>query len=236
MTRRLLFLTATLGFLAGARALAGAPDAAPAAATDPITHVPTSWRSDAFGTPLDAAALAKLGKGEILSGLVDVPNDPVKKGMAIGIIDATPQKVFATCGDYEHFPDFMPYVSKTTVDAHETGTSTVSYWLEFPLGIGNRNYQLKLLDGTKTVDGEKVYTSDWTFTGKGNIKDTSGSWQIAPWGDGKKSFVRYICFTDPGGSIPNWMKNMASKTAIPKVVQRVRERVASEKAAKPVEF
>lgn len=219
-----------------ATAFAGALSIPPANPADPLLHVPASWRVGPEGTPLDASSLKTLGTGDVLSALLEIKDNPVKKGVAIGIVDGAPAKVLATCSDFEHFPDFMPYIAKINVDERGDHTATVSYWLEFPLGIGNRNYQLKLNDGTKTLDGEKVYFSEWTYTGKGNIKDTSGSWEIAPWGDGTKSFVRYTVVTDPGGSLPTWAKNKAASVALPKVVKRVQDRVKSKDAAKPVDF
>ncbi len=124
----------------------------------------------------------------------------------------------------------MPYIEKAVVDKRDGHTSTVSYWLAFPLNIGNRHYQLEVVDGKRSVQGVDVYASDWKYTGAGNITDTTGSWEIAPWGDAKKSFVRYVCFTDPGGSLPTWMKNMAASSALPKVMEAVRARVASPQA------
>lgn len=203
---------------------------------DPLAKVPSSWRVGPEGTPLDAAAIKTLERGDILSALIEIKDQPVKKGVAIGVVPAAPAKVFATCGDYDHFPEFMPYVAKIVVDKREAHTATASYWLEFPLGIGNRNYQLDLAFDAATVDGMKVYRSEWKYTGKGNITDTTGSWEVAPYGDGTRSFVRYTVFTDPGGSLPNWAKNKAASVALPKVVKRVQERVVSPKAAKPVEF
>lgn len=204
-----------------------------AANADPYSKVPASLAVGPEGKALDDSQKKKLAKGDILVELIDTPDNPVKKGVAVAVVDAPPAKVFATCGDYEHFPDFMPYVVKTAVDEREGNKTTVSYWLEFPLNIGNRNYQLALVDGKRAVDGIEIYASDWTYTGKGNIKDTTGSWEIAPYGDGSKSLVRYTVFTDPGGSFPNWVKNAAASTAIPKVLKAVRTRVASKNAKEP---
>jgi hypothetical protein len=201
-----------------------------ALAQDPLAGVPPSLRVGPTGKALQKDEIARLGKGEILTALIDDPANPVKKGVAVGVVDGPPEKVFATVGDYEHFTDFMPYIEKAVVDKRDGRTSTVSYWLAFPLNIGNRHYQLEVTDGQRAVDGVHVYASDWKYTGTGNITDTTGSWEISPWGDGKRSFVRYVCFTDPGGSLPTWVKNMAASSALPKVMKAVRSRVASPQA------
>lgn len=213
--------------------------AIPATAAKPakaIDAVPASLRTDAQGGPLDQDETTRLVDGDVLTALIEVENNPVKKGVAVGIVDAPPAKVFATIGDYPNFKDFMPYVDKTTVDEKDGNTTTVSYVLKFPMGLGGRNYQLKLTDGKAAIDGVDVYTCEWVYTGKGNITDTTGTWQVAPWGDGSKSFVRYTVFTDPGGSFPNWIKNKAASMALPSVIKAVRDRVKSDKAAPPVPY
>ncbi len=209
-----------------------AADPAPASTAKPHEKVPVSLRVDAAGKALDEAAFAKLAKGDVLVKLIDNADNPVKKGVAIGVVDAPPEKVYATIGDYENFKDFMPYVVKTVVDERTPEKNTVSYWLEFPMNVGNRNYQLELVDGKKTVDGIEILASDWKYTGKGNIIGTTGSWELSPWGEGK-TLARYTVFTDPGGSFPTWIKNKAAETAMPKVINAVRKRVASPEAKKP---
>lgn len=199
----------------------------------PEDAVPLSLKKGPEGENLTAHEVNRLKKGDVLHALIDVADNPVKKGVAMAVIEAPPAKVFATIGDYENFKDFMPYVAKTTVDSREGNVTKVSYWLEFPLGLSGRNYQLELTDGKKTVDGVEIYASDWKYTGKGNIIDTTGSWELAPWGDGTKTLARYTVFTDPGGSFPTWIKNKAAGTALPKVLNAVRKRVKSPKAKEP---
>ena len=216
-------------------ATGGIPVAA-AKPAKPIDAVPASLRTDPRGEPLDHDETSQLTDGDVLTALIEVENNPVKKGVAVGIVDAPPAKVFATIGDYPNFKDFMPYVHQTTVDEKDDSTTTVSYVLKFPMGLGGRNYQLKLTDGKTKVDGVDIYRCEWIYTGKGNIVDTTGTWEVAPFGDGTKSFVRYTVFTDPGGNFPNWIKNKASSMALPSVIEAVRDRVKSDKAAPPVPY
>ena len=225
------FLLLSAALAVSLPALAGEPDLA----AYPEDAVPLSMRKGPAGDGFTAEDLEELKEGEVLHALIDNEDNPVKKGVALAVIDAEPAKVFATIGDYENFKDFMPYVAKTKVDERAGNETTVSYWLEFPLGLSGRNYQLKLTDGIRMVEGVKVYVSEWFYTGKGNIKDTTGSWEITPWGKGK-SLARYTVFTDPGGRFPTWIKNRAAATALPKVLEAVRDRVKSKDAkAAPAE-
>lgn len=209
-------------------ALAGEPDLA----VYPEDAVPLSLKKGPKGDALTSDELKQLKRGDVVWALIDNADNPVKKGVAIAVIDAKPENVFATLGDYENLKDFMPYVTKTTVDERDGNVTTVSFVLSFPLGISGRNYQLKLTDAPKTIDGVKVYVSEWVYTGKGNIIDTTGAWEISPWGK-DKTLARYTVFTDPGGSFPNWVKNKATGTAMGNVLNAVRERVKSPDARKP---
>ena len=205
--------------------------AGPAFAIDPSPEdtVPLSLKKGPTGESLTATDLKALKKMDVLWALIEIPDNPVKKGVAIAVIDAPPAKVFATLGDYENIKDFMPYVAKTVVDERAPPVTTVSFWLEFPLGLSGRNYQLKLTDVSREIDGVQCHVSEWVYTGKGNIIDTTGGWEICPWGK-EQSLARYTVFTDPGGSFPTWIKNKAAGTALPKVLEAVRTRVKSPQA------
>jgi hypothetical protein len=216
MTRALL--------LCAASALLAVNAAAPA----PLESVPVSLRTNAAGTPLTTTEIAQLESGEVLSTLIEVAGSPVKEGVGILVIDALPAKTFATVTDYEHGPEYLPYVATASVERPE-GKISLSQSLEFPFGVGNRHYTVNVVELTKLIDGVRVLEQNWTYAGVGNIKDTSGSWQICPWGP-TRTFLRYTVNTDPGGSLPNWVKNSASKIALPKLLKAIRARIVSPKA------
>ena len=52
---------------------------------------------------------------------------------------------------------------------------------------------------------------------------TRGHWSIEPWKGG--SLVAYVLWTDPGGVIPMWAVNRASRRTLPEVVVALRDRV-----------
>ena len=173
---------------------------------------------------------------KILVQLTEVPDSSTKKAVAVALVDASPEAVFSVLTDYAYFTSFMPYCSKVEVKEKKDEVSTVAFVLDFPWPIGDRHYTLRLTDQKKEIDGKTVYTSSWTYVaGSGNIKDSTGSWEVQAYDD-KRTFVRYTVFTDPGGSIPAWANNAASEVAVPKVINGLRARVAEvakEAASKP---
>ncbi|HVR29932.1 MAG TPA: START domain-containing protein, partial [Thermoanaerobaculia bacterium] len=56
-----------------------------------------------------------------------------------------------------------------------------------------------------------------------NVKDTRGHWLVEPWRGGSR--VTYVLWSDPGGAIPKWAINRASRRTLPEVVTALRDRV-----------
>ena len=186
----------------------------------------SSGFESADGKPLSSRDRATLERGELLVQLTAVEGSNVKRAVAVALVDAAPEAVFAVLTDYGNFTRFMPYCEKVEVRKTEADKSTVYFSLDFPWPIGDRHYVLNLTDRKQDVDGQPVYTSSWTYEPKsGNINDATGSWEVRAY-DARRSYVRYTVFTDPGGSIPNWANNAATEVAVPKVINGLRARVA----------
>ncbi|MDZ4861061.1 MAG: SRPBCC family protein [Candidatus Hydrogenedentes bacterium] len=180
------------------------------------------------GLPISEPDRTILEKGELLVELTEVTDTGTKKAVAVGLIDALPEDVFLVLTDYNSFTSFMPYCKTVQVKESEDQKSSVYFALDFPWPIGDRHYVLNLTDSSDDVSGTTVYTSSWTYEKEsGNIKDSHGSWEVRAY-DGKRSFVRYTVFTDPGGSIPAWANNAATEIAIPKVFKGLRAQVQSK--------
>jgi hypothetical protein len=74
----------------------------------------------------------------------------------------------------------------------------------------------------RSKDGGYSFKFDYV-KGSGNVEDTRGHWSIDPWKGG--SLVAYVLWTDPGGAIPKWALNRASRRTLPEVVVALRDRV-----------
>jgi hypothetical protein len=215
------------------------------AATGPRAAVPdpSPTLQSPKGTPLNDSERRAVEQGEILVELTAIEGTPVKKAVAVAVIDAPPEDVFAILTNYHEFPEFMPYCRKVTFEGKEGEKSRVRFELEFPWPIGDRYYTLELKNWRfeQRPDGREpdagipqavVLINSWTYVpDSGNIKDTYGSWEVRSYPERTeqgpaRSFVRYTVFTDPGGNIPNWANNLATEVAVPKVIHNLRRRVA----------
>ena len=71
------------------------------------------------GTPLTPKEHELLGKGEVLTHLVDMEGTPVKQATTLGVINAPPAQVYKTVTNYDNIPNFMPYVTKTSIEKRQ---------------------------------------------------------------------------------------------------------------------
>jgi ribosome-associated toxin RatA of RatAB toxin-antitoxin module len=218
-----LILVISLAALGSASAYAEPPD---------FHEVPASLRVDPASVPLSVAQRGDLDARKILAQLVDDHGPEPWPSVAVALIDATPAEVFAVLRDYPNFPSFMPYVSSATIDEHAGKRWVVSYVIKGPLGIGDRHYQMEVFDESEVLDGTTVLISRFVYTGKGDIRTTSGTWHLVPIWGGHTTFVRYEARTDPGGSFTTWLKRKIAVAGLPKVIAAVRKRVVERRAAK----
>ena len=205
--------------------------AASSSAPSPILALPESLKLGPKGEALSADEISDLEDGDVLADLTEHGSDPVKTGVAVAVIPGAPKAIEDVVADCDHLTQFMPYVAKCQVDVPlKDDQFTIHQWLEFPFGVGNRDYQIVDTFGTQKDDAIESLKLSWKYTGVGNIKDTFGSWLFTPLPDGR-TLIHYTVNTDPGGHFPDWAKNKATKIALGKVVNATRKRVAALGAA-----
>jgi hypothetical protein len=189
----------------------------------------------------EAVSLSPAEQVEIQQGKVVLRELPVrgKKGRtfeAVGIFTATLDEVLGIVTDFRRYDEFMPRVERIVVtDVSET-VFLVEQYLKLPLGV-HRRYRLRYMvrheaEGFR-IDWVKV---PWPEVPLGHsVLDTSGYWQVGHFGEGRLLAV-YRVYTDPG-KVPLGMKGLVlslSKREIPKVVERVRERLKAGAGSRPV--
>jgi len=160
--------------------------------------------------------------GEVLIRLTEFPGSAAKEGCVMGFIPAAPQSVMAVLRQAEHYDEYMPRVEKSDVASGPDGEVLNMQELDLPWPIGDRHFTVRLVERYEK-DGSYRFDFDYV-PGSGNIEDTRGHWLIEPWHGGSR--VTYALWTDPGGMIPKWAVNRASRQTLPGVIEALRDRVA----------
>ncbi len=216
----------------------------PAAGLHPLFSRAAAWpaaeQADQATAPAGAASLSALERADVLKGKIilrAVP-DPGRKGRtyeALGVLQGTLDEAVAVITDYRRYPEFMPRISRTDVTDESDTVSIVDLYLNLPLGMDKR-YRLKYrvqrgADGFR-VDWEKL---PWPEVPLGQtVVDTSGHWLVERFDAGGLLAV-YNVYTEPG-HVPLGLNGLArslSKHEVPKVIERVRQRLRTLAAPGP---
>src|SRR6266542_2262516 len=129
---------------------------------------------------LDIARLDQLSQYEVLTF-----NDPfrngIDRGKAIGVIDATSEKVFRVATDYAHYRDFMPKVVESTVKQQSRDGAVVELTAELRWPAGESTVTARYTH--ERLPGE-IYRVRFDMV-EGSLKQYVGSLYIEPFAPGQ---------------------------------------------------
>jgi len=150
--------------------------------------------------------------------LVDGKMEGIKTAEAVFLIKAKPEAVFKTVTDFDHYPEFMPNITKAS--CVECSNNDKRYRFTLKVSLWDINYTLLLKSGYK----DDRYSLTWEYV-EGDIRDTSGSWRIGPYDKDKGySLIFYRVKTDPGRFVPDWVADRLSTQSIPDMIAAVSKR------------
>lgn len=209
-------------------ALAGVGGPAPS----PVQEGPVQWEP----VTLSPGEQIAIQSGKIIVREVPAPGLKGRTYEAVGILTATLDEVLKIVTDYRHYGEFMPRVERTVVTDESATVFLVEEHLKLPLGI-HRRFRLRytVRQGTEglRIDWVKVPWPEVPLSH--SVVDTSGHWQIGRFGEGRLLAVYHV-YTDPG-KVPLGMKGLAlsiSKHDLPKVIERVRQRLKAPPGSGPI--
>ena len=158
-----------------------------------------------------------------------VPGSNIHEVKAVALIDVKAERIWEVLGNTSEYMEFMPYlVAIKRLGSHPKGH--YEYQLIDPPLVDERDYTVKVNISADVKKG--VYTRQWnTAVNKGpkpndnavRVTINKGYWQIKKSGQ-NTSKVTYYLYTDPGGSIPEWMANKANRTSVPALMNAIRNR------------
>ena len=168
----------------------------------------------------------------------DKPGSEVKELKALGTIDSPAEAVWKVIRDYAKYKERMPYTEVAEVVATEEGGKVTWFYSRIAAPfVAKRDYTLKIIDESDWKEGKGFLKSSWVMApDKGpapmkdvvRLKTNDGFWLLEPKDGGKRTFVTYYLFTDPGGSIPKFLVNSANSSAVPDVFRAIRKHATSK--------
>lgn len=166
--------------------------------------------------------------------------DEGRRIVATGEVETRPEIVFDVLSDFEHYPDFMPYVEESRVLSRKGNSEVVTYARIAPPFVSDRDYLLRVRMTRGTASNSSVFEIEWEAVpevqpeveGVVRIKLNEGSWHGAPLAGGARTRLTYTLLTNPGGLIPDFVANMSNTIAIPELFKAVGKRSVQEANAK----
>lgn len=168
------------------------------------------------------------------------PGSALKEMKAVGEVDAPARAVFRLLNDYARYREMMPYTEESRVVSVEEDGKVIHFYsrINAPL-VSKRDYTMRIVNTTDPRDAQGRLSNRWTPSEKGpppmdgvvRVAINEGSWLIEPLGDGSRCRATYTLYTDPGGSLPTWVKNSANSSAIPDMFEAIRKHAPESKYA-----
>lgn len=160
---------------------------------------------------------------------------------AVGEIAAPTALVHAVIDDVESYASFMPYTVECRVLKRDDHSIVAYQRISAPLA-SDRDYTVRIRSSAKPVEGGTSYLSQWEAEnalgppekpGVVRVKLCNGSWLLEPTAP-NTTRATYILYTDSGGALPGFIKNIGSQIGIRKLFAAIRKQVRDPKYAKAV--
>jgi ribosome-associated toxin RatA of RatAB toxin-antitoxin module len=160
---------------------------------------------------------------EYVIRLVETPTSDIKTAEALFLVKGSPRACLTVISDFEHYPEFMPNIR--SADFVEKKDSRTIYRFSFRVALWTVRYSnvfwLQSLENG-------AFVLNWDYV-DGDLKKTSGSWDIRPCRDrAGHSIIRYRVFLDTGMFVPRWVCDLLTAKSIPKMIKAIAERAGTE--------
>ncbi len=177
----------------------------------------------------------KRDKGGIKVYMREVPDSDIKELKFETEIEASLNAVAAILTNVEGFDDWV-YASVISKTIKKVSDTEVFYYTEidFPWPMSNRDLILhsKFWQDPHTLSIHSKTSSEHTLEpeidGIVRITKTDIHWIFTPIGNGRVK-IDYYLNSDPGGSIPVWMINLAADQGPLQTMIKFKEEIAKEK-------
>ncbi len=178
-----------------------------------------------------AADLARLRRGEVVVRLEPVRRGAPRQGVAMGVLDFPPERVFLAVTDFAHYDEFVPFVTSSDAAPQPDGSVLAFQRLDLPAPLRARSYRIRARSRVDGAGAARTWQVAWSYVpGSGDVEDHSGSWRLTRFGPpgppaAGRTLVACRLFTDPGGAVPDWAMDRATRSSLPWVIEGLRLQV-----------
>ena len=183
--------------------------------------------------PPTAAEAARMAGGEVLLGSREVGPRSLAEELGRGIVEASPERVFAALVDLAHYQEWVPFVKRSDAAPQGDGSVISLQSLDLPFPLGKRYYKIRARSSVEGQGEARVWRLWWSYVpGTGNVVDHYGWWVLVPGGAGR-TLAACALYTDPGGGVPAWAAHRGTAMTMPYVFSGLRQQVHRSRYDRP---
>lgn len=175
-----------------------------------------------FAVSPEARAQDKgLAKGKIRVQTEKVKGSDIPRVVVTAVVDAPPPKVWEVVSNCDKFEQRMPNIEQARIVSAKGNVVICEVEIDLPFPLSNLTARTR---GIHHV-GPKVWSRKWSLI-RGDYSFNDGSWVLTPYGkDGKRTLVVYKVHAEPDTHVPDWVREKAQKSSLPKMIKRIRQEV-----------
>lgn len=166
---------------------------------------------------LSPQEIKAIERGDVVVQLRDTKESTLKDVRCVGVVDATPERIWSVLVDYEAYRKIFPRILKTEVRTKDGQVEGHYSLLDYPWPFPDRwtLNRITRFEPPRAIDWRRV---------DGSVKEVVGSWRLYPEGD--RTVVVYQVRLDPGVPlVPAWVIDWGSKQVAPEIIRSIRRAV-----------
>lgn len=166
---------------------------------------------------LSAPEIKALERGDVVVQLHDTRESTLKDVRCVGIVQATPDRIWSVLVDYAAYGKIFPRILRSEVRAKDGHTEDHYSLLDYPWPLADRWTLNRIThdEASRAIDWKRV---------EGSVREVAGSWRLIP--DGHQTVVVYKVRLDPGiPMIPSWAIDWGTRQVAPDIIRSIRRQV-----------
>jgi len=177
------------------------------------------WTLSSSAQAVSEKLKARLAQGEIITSSKKVPGSDMPEATGLMVVNAPPQPIWRLldrCGDYKRT---MQRVTRSKEVWRKANVVRCEIVIDMPAPLDDLR---AVTDATHTVVRGKKYVRAWKLV-EGDFESNTGSWTLVPFDErGTKTLVIYKVHAVPNTSVPDVVKRLAQRKALPKALEHLR--------------
>lgn len=166
------------------------------------------------GLPLNHGEHARVAQGGVVAKLIHLPQKDRKQVLVLGLINASPDKVWQVLTDYERYPKIFNNLKSMEILEKKGLYEVHRVRMKTPWPFEERwiTSELRHSPDRRQIRIRRL---------EGNVQEMEGTWTLSP--QGQQTLLVYHIQINPGlPVIPQWLIDWGSKQVAPDIIRAVR--------------